>query len=93
MSRAQRVVSTVVVLAALAAGLGSAAAQPRPDAALDGPMRPKTAAKPSAARDETPRRTGAWTRAPGAGSSWRAGDTTVTVSGTVTLETSGGSRR
>ena len=92
MSRSPRAFRAAVVLTALVAGLGSGAAETR-TGPLEGPLRPKAAAKPASGRAETPRRTGAWTRAPDGRATWRDGDTSVTVSGTVTVETGVGNRR
>lgn len=78
----------VVVFAATAVSLAPAVAAEAGGAQrVDGPMRPKSPAKPLPAASATPRDAKTWTRTPDGHLQWRDGNTSVTVSGSVTVDT------
>lgn len=86
MPRLRRLAAAVIAAAAVwvspvhaAEGVGA----PR----IDGPIRPKHAAPPQPIAPAAPRGTKSWTKAPDGRLQWRDGATSVTVSGSVTVDT------
>jgi len=82
-----RRLATVVFAAATLALTPALAAEAGRAPPVDGPLRPKTPAKPQPAASAAPRDAKTWTKTPDGRLQWRDGASSVTVSGSVTVDT------